>query len=144
MEKNEPQKNKGGRPKGSKNVTLTNAEIQDLRKRSIDKIFQDHISYTQYIVWCKKNFSLSKDRCNKYWKDSWKTVEEKFKMEKDKMITKHINAYWDLYSKSVDKGDFNTARQTLNDLARMGGLNEPDAVDINHMGEITFKFGDEN
>jgi hypothetical protein len=132
-----------GRPKGKKTRTLSRAEQQQLRVDSIDKIFKEHLNHSQFVRWCGTDYGLSKHRCNVYWTSSWKTVEEKFKLEKDKLVTKHIQAYWDLYKQSHEKGDFNTARQVLNDLARMGGLNEPDALDINHQGEITFRFGDE-
>lgn len=143
MEENQEQP-KRGRPKGSKSTNLTKAEVKHLRNLSIKKVFNEHMGHTQYVRWCTKEYGMSKKRCQAYYYGTWKDVEEKFRMEKDKLITKHINAYWEIYNKAVEKEDLNTARQTLNDLARMGGLNEPDAVDINHMGEITFKFGDEN
>lgn len=138
------EKNPRGRPAGKKTVTHNKAEIRQIRQESIKQIFNNHLSHTEFIKWCGKKYDLSRARCNKYWTGSWNTVEEKFKLEKDKLITKHLNAYWDLYQESKIKGDINTARQVLNDLARMGGLNEPDKVDMNLDHEITFRFGDED
>ena len=49
---------------------------------------------------------------------------------KDKLILKHTQKYWDIYEHALMSNDFTNARQSLNDLAKLQGLNEPDKVHI--------------
>jgi hypothetical protein len=135
-------KRKPGRPKGSKNVKMTATEVEVFIKRSINKIMKDHLSWKEYIKWCKGN-GLSEMQGNTYWKRSWQTIREKYNLEKDKQIHKHLLSYWKLYDEAIDKGDLSNARQTLDAIAKLMGLNEPDKLDMNATGEIAFKFGDE-
>ena len=102
----------------------------------------EHLSYNEYKNWCRKN-DLSPSRANEYWKRSWETIREKYELDRNKQITKHLKKYWDLYDTSIQKGDITNARQTLDAIAKLMGLNEPDKLDMNATGEINFKFGDE-
>ena len=133
-----------GRPKGSTNKTkkMSATEVETFIKLSIKKIMAEHLSWKDYCKWCTNN-GLSQARANEYWKRSWTTIRERYDLDKEKQITKHLLKYWSLYDNAVDKGDITNARQTLDAIAKLMGLNEPDKVDMNASGEINFKFGDE-
>ena len=137
---NQPKRGRG-RPKGSgKKMSAT--EVEEFVKISITKIMKDHLSYKEYVKWCKRN-GLSEQRGNEYWKRAWSTIREKYDLDKEKQIHKHLLQYWRLHDEAVSKGDIANARQTLDAIAKLMGLNEPDKLDMNTTGEISFKFGDE-
>ena len=138
------EKNKGGRPRGSKSKTkkLTAIEVERFISQSVDKIMDDHLSWTEYVKWAHKN-GVSSQRANDYWKRSWKLVKDKYDIERDQSITKHLKKYWKLYDDAVDRGDINTARHVLNDIAKLKGLNEPDKIEQSGTQTIKFNFGDE-
>ena len=137
-------KRRPGRPRGSTGINkkLTKAETESWIKNSIKKIMSEHMSWKQYQDYCYKN-GLSPSRANEYWKRCWETIREKYELDKSKQISKHLLKYWELYDEAVNKGDLSNARQTLDAIAKLMGLNEPDKIDMNTKGEITFKFGDE-
>ena len=133
---------KPGRPKGSLNKKMTKTEVESWIKLSVKKIMSEHMSWTEYKNWCAKN-DLSPSRANEYWKRSWESIQEKYEIDRSKQVTKHLKKYWDLFDTAVEKGDITNARQTLDAIAKLMGLNEPDKLDMNASGEINFKFGDE-
>lgn len=131
-----------GRPKGSKTQKRTKAEVEEFINLSIQKILKEHMSWTEYVKWCKKD-GLGEKRCNHYWKISWGRVKEKFDIDRGKHIDKHLTHYWDLYDRANTTGDLSNARQILNDIVKLMGLAEAEKVEVNNKGEINFKFGDE-
>jgi hypothetical protein len=137
-----------GRPRGSYKrdgyvaKKMSNTEVEAFLTESTDKIFNEHLSYSQYISWCgEKGISVSQS--NEYWKKVWSIVKEKFKMEKDELITKHLKKYWDIHDRAVTTDDLSNARQVLNDISKLLGLNEPDKVEMDTSIKIKFNFGDE-
>jgi hypothetical protein len=140
--------NKKGRPKGSgrdngfKLSKMTNAEVEDFLVQSTELIFTKHLSYKEYIEWCRQQ-DISVKQANEYWVRVWQSVKEKFKLKKDELITKHLKAYWDIHSRALTNNDLSNARQVLNDIAKLTGINEPERLDIKGESTIIFKFGDE-
>ena len=140
--------NKPGRPKGSTredgfmSSKMTKAEVEDFLSHSTRIIFEQHLSWTEYVRWARKQ-GISKAQANVYWKRVWKRVREKYKLEKDNLISKHLLKYWNIHDKAMTNNDLNTARQALNDISKLLGLNEPEKLDVNNSGTIQFKFGDE-
>ena len=133
---------KAGRPMGSKTTRKTKQEVEEFITDSTKKILNEHMSWTEYTKWCKKQ-GLGHKRCNHYWKICWGRVREKFDLEREKHIDKHLTHYWELYDKSLEKDDLSNSRQVLGDIVKLMGLAEPDKRELNTKGEITFKFGDE-
>ena len=130
-----------GRPRGpAKKMSM--AEVEEFKTESIKKIFDEHLSYTEYIKWSFKK-GVSRSRANDYWKRIWKDVREKYDLERDNLVTKHLKKYWKLHDEALEKGDLNTARHVLNDIAKLKGLNEPDRVEQTGTQTIKFNFGDE-
>jgi hypothetical protein len=137
------EKRKRGRPVGSTAKRMTIAEIEDFIKKSVKKILSDHLSWKDYIRWCQSN-GIGESMANKYWRESWVSIREKYELDKSKMVSKHLAKYWAIHDQSLSTGDFTNARQTLNDIAKLMGLNEPDKMDVNQSSVIKFKFGDED
>jgi len=131
-----------GRPKGSTNRRFNKVEMEAFIRESVKKIMGEHLSWTEYQNWCKRQ-SFGEHRCNEYWKISWTSIREKYEVEKDKQISKHLHKYWELYDSAVKKDDITNARQVLNDIAKLMGLNEAERINLHQTGEINFKFGDE-
>lgn len=133
-----------GRPKGTTKDKMTKVEVEKFITESISMIMHNHMSYTEYVDYCKKEKKLSEAQSNTYWKRVFELIKEKYTLERDKEIDKHLYHLWDIYGQSIDKGDFNTARQILSDISKLKGLNEPDKVDVTGQTEIIFKFGNED
>jgi hypothetical protein len=137
-----------GRPKGSgrengfKLSKMTNAEVEEFITTSTDKIFTEHLSYNQYISWCREQ-RISERQASEYWKRVWQNVKDRYQLKRDELIDKHLKSYWDIHGKALKMGDLSNARQTLNDIAKLQGLNEPDKINLEGNTTIEFKFGDE-
>ena len=133
--------NKAGRPKGSRKKKMSKGEVEDLISKSLDRILTEHLSYTEYIQWIVAEYKLSKNQANEYWLRSWSVLKEKYSLEREKLITKHLRKYWEIYDLSLQKDDLSNARQVLGDISKLLGMNEPEALDIQQELKIRFKFG---
>ena len=131
-----------GRPLGSFKKRMNPVEIEQFMLDSINIILDQHMSYTDYIEYCKEK-GMSNNQGNKYWMDAWGHVRERFQLDKDMLLTKHLKKYWDIHDNSIKNKDYNTARQSLNDIAKMLGLNEAEKVQVEGTS-IKFKFGNNN
>jgi len=131
-----------GRPRGMKNTKMNRAEVEAFLKESTKVIFNEHLSHSQYMKWCEKQ-SISRSQGTKYWNRVWDMVNAKFRMEREKLIDKHLLHYWDLYNQARNEQDLSNARQVLDAIAKLMGLNEPEKVDMKSQTTIEFKFGDE-
>jgi hypothetical protein len=134
----EPKKPRG-RPKGTGKKMLTKQEAEQLIRDVIHKITREHISFTQYQVWCRTTHDMSYHQCNKYWTKTWRLLKEKYQNDRDKLIDKQLHKLWELYEDAYIKGDFNVARAVLSDITKLQGLNEPEKVEItNKVIEVNF------
>jgi hypothetical protein len=107
---------------------------------SIKEIIDNHLSYAEYVEFCRGK-ELSRTQANEYWLACWNVIRKKFELEKDKLILKHTQKYWDIYQQALDNRDFTNARQSLNDLAKLQGLNEPDKIEVRGTS-IKLNFGE--
>ena len=147
MRKNEQKDNKRtrgrGRPAGSRRVKLNKVQTEDFLTQSLEEILNNHLSYTEYVKWCKKTNNLSQTQSNEYWLRVWSMLEEKYQLERDQLITKHLKKYWEIYDYAMEDGDWSNARQTLNDISKLLGMNEPEKMDVQQELQIRFKFGND-
>ena len=132
--------NKAGRPKGSTKKKMSKGEVQELINKSLDRILSEHLSYTEYIDWLRHEYKLSKNQSNEYWLRTWSVLKEKYSLEREQLVTKHLKHYWSLYDMSLHKDDLSNARQVLNDISKLLGMNEPERVDVTQELKIKFKF----
>jgi hypothetical protein len=136
----DPPKRKPGRPVGSHKHKMNAAERKAFINESIKLVLSNHLSYSDYVDFCKTR-DLSAPQANEYWLKIWSVIKKKFEMEKDKLILKHLQKYWEIFEKAKENGDMTNARQTLNDIAKMQGLNEPDKVHVTGTS-IKLNFGE--
>jgi hypothetical protein len=131
---------KPGRPIGSKTKRMSKIEVERFVNESVNQILDNHMSWTEYTTWCRKH-GVSEHRANHLWKSAWVLIQEKFELDRHKQVAKHLQKYWLIHDIAQKRGDLNTARQALNDIAKLMGLNEPDKVDVTE--KIRFNFGDD-
>ena len=133
--------NKAGRPRGSVKKKMTKGMVQELISKSLERILSEHLSYTEYIQWIVVDYKVSKNQANEYWLRTWSVLKEKYQLEREQLITKHLRKYWEIYDYSLQKDDLSNARQVLNDISKLLGMSEPDKLDIKQELKIRFKFG---
>ena len=132
-----------GRPVGSTRTKLNKVEVEDFLTQSLHEILDNHLSYTQYVDWCKKTNNLSQVQANEYWLRVWTMLNEKYQLERDQLINKHLQKYWSLYDLALANDDISNARQVLNDISKLLGMNEPEKIETKNELKIRFKFGTE-
>lgn len=136
-----PEPRKRGRPPGTYIPKMTEQEKREFIRESMRLILKHHLSYSEYVKWAKGERNFSKSVANEYWVKIWGLLKKKFELEKDKLILKHTQKYWEVYQSALDNGDLTNARNALNDLAKLQGLNEPDKVHITGT-QIKLNFGE--
>jgi len=133
--------NKRGRPVGSRKKKMSTAEVEDLLTNSLGEILDKHLSYTEYIKWITNEYGISNQMANEYWLRTWTLLQERYQLDRDQLINKHLQKYWQIYDLALAKEDLNNARQTLNDISKLLGMAEPEKVDVKQELKIKFKFG---
>lgn len=143
-ERKETRKVRGrGRPVGSRRVKLNRVQVEDFLTQSLHEILDNHLSYTQYVDWCKQTNNLSQVQANEYWLRVWTMLSEKYQLERDQLINKHLQKYWSLYDMALENEDISNARQVLNDISKLLGMNEPEKIETKNELKIRFKFGND-
>ena len=137
---NPEQPKKVGRPKGSHKKKMTLKEIEDFIYNSVKLIVKEHYSWKQYMFYCRQN-GLAHNQANIYWRRSWDLIKSKYEQDRDKLISKHLAHYWDIYDTAVVNNELSTARQVLGDISKLQGLDAPQKVDLSGDIKIKFNFG---
>ena len=141
-ERKETRKVRGrGRPVGSRRVKLNRVQVEDFLTQSLHEILDNHLSYTQYVEWCKQTNNLSQVQANEYWLRVWTMLNEKYQLERDMLINKHLQKYWTLYDIALEKEDISNARQVLESISKLLGMNEPERINTETELKIRFRFG---
>lgn len=140
---NEKPKGRAGRPKGSTKNKMSKSEQIKFLKDSQKLILNKHYSHKQYVEYVQEEYKLSRQMANTYWKQVWEDIRDKYTQETDKLVSKHIHKLWELYDLSIDNSDYNVARQVINDIGKLMGIDTPEKLQIEQDLNIRFKFGNE-
>ena len=135
-------KGKAGRPIGTTRIKMNKSQVESLITESVNEILSNHMSYTQFIKYAQNKWGISEVQANEYWLRCWTLLREKYQLERDKLINKHLAAYWSIYDLAISKDDLSNARQTLNDISKLLGMAEAEKVDVKQELRIKFKFGE--
>ena len=141
-ERKETKRTRGrGRPVGSRRVKLNRVEVEDLLSASLEEILNNHLSYTEYIKWVKTQHEVSDQQANSYWLKTWTLLQEKYQLERDQLVSKHLKKYWEIYDNAMEEGDWSNSRMTLDAISKLLGLAEPERINTETELKIRFRFG---
>ena len=132
-----------GRPVGSTRVKLNRVETEDFLNTSLQQILDNHLSYTEYVKWCKKTNGLSAEQANTYWLRVWTLLTDKYQLDRENLINKHLKKYWEIYDIALENEDLSNARMTLNDISKLLGMGEAEKIDVKQELKIRFRFGND-
>ena len=125
-----------------------NANVINEKKRVIEAMYNDCIRGKQKyqirekFVDGKYDNKVCSDRSfYEYWNNMIDKFAEEFEENKKQLKSKFIARYLYLYEKMIDKNDLKAAREVLDSLKKMTGMDEPLEADINLNGELTVDFG---
>jgi len=135
-------KGKAGRPIGTTRIKMNKSQVESLITESVNEILSNHMSYTHFIKYAQNKWGISETQANEYWLRCWTLLREKYQLERDMLINKHLAAYWSIYDLAISKDDLSNARQTLNDISKLLGMAEAEKVDVKQELRIKFKFGE--
>lgn len=139
---NNENKSKAGRPIGTTKMKMNKVQVESLISESVNEILSNHMSYTQYIKYAQNKWGISEAQSNEYWLRCWTLLKEKYQLERDNLINKHLASYWSIYDLAISKDDLSNARMTLNDISKLLGMAEAEKVDVKQELQIKFKFGE--
>jgi hypothetical protein len=132
-----------GRPKlpqGTPGKRKTIALQTDILKTAISLILDQHYSQTEVFNYMVKTYDISRQDASRYWKKAWTLIRDKFAHSKDEMIKKHMIKLWNIHDDALSSKDYTNARNALNDIAKLVGLNSPDKIEHTHQ-TIKLNFG---
>lgn len=128
-----------------------NANTINEKKRVIEAMYNDCIRGKQKyqirekFVDGKYDNKVCSDRSfYEYWNNMIDKFAEEFEENKKQLKSKFIARYLYLYEKMIDKNDLKAAREVLDSLKKMTGMDEPLEADINLNGELIVDFGIDN
>ena len=136
--------NSRGRPVGSRKKKMNTSQVEDLLNKSLNEILDKHLSYNEYTKWINEEYDISFNQANVYWMRVWTLLNERYQLDRENLINKHLQKYWLLYDLAISKEDISNARQVLESISKLLGMNEPDKLDIKQELKIRFKFGSDD
>lgn len=90
----------------------------------------------------KYNNDVCSDRSfYEYWNDMIAKFGEEFEANREQLKSKFVSRYLFLYEKMIEKNDLKGAREVLDSLKRMTGMDDPSKLDLNMSGDIQIDFG---
>jgi len=125
-----------------------NANVINEKKRVIEAMYNDCIRGKQKYQIREKfvdgkydNSSKSDRSFYEYWNVMIDKFAEEFEENNKQLKSKFVARYLYLYEKMIDKNDLKGAREVLDSLKKMTGMDEPLEADININGELIVDFG---
>jgi len=91
------------------------------------------LSYTEFKVRVSKEFDVTQRTAENWWKEIRTRLKERFEQESEEIINEHLTRLFDLLERSKVKGQSRVERETLQDIARIYGI-EQKKVDITSNG----------
>lgn len=125
-----------------------NANVIARKRRIIEAMYNDVIRGKQKYQVREKfiNKEYDDNVCSDrtfydYWNDMMNKFAEEFEENKKQLKSKFISRYLFLYEKFIEKKDFKGAREVLDSLKKMTGMDEPLEANIDLSGELIVDFG---
>ena len=125
-----------------------NANVINEKKRVIEAMYNDCIRGKQkyqirekFVEGKYDNSSKSDRSFYDYWNVMIDKFAEEFEENKKQLKSKFIARYLYLYEQMINKNDLKGAREVLDSLKKMTGMDEPIEADININGELVVDFG---
>jgi hypothetical protein len=135
-----------GRPKlpeGTKAERKPLVLQTEILKETIRLSLDLHYSQNEVFNYLVKKYDIKRVDASRYWRKSWDLIQDKFKQSKDELVKKHLIKLWNIHDLAIVNNDFTNARNALNDISKLIGLNSPDKLDITHHA-IKLNFGQIN
>ena len=128
-----------------------NANVIAEKKRVIEAMYNDCIRGKQKYQIREKFTNGEDDNSSKgdrtfftYWNNMIDKFAEEFEENKKQLKSKFISRYLFLYEKFVEEKNYKGAREVLDSLKKMTGMDEPIEANIDLSGELTVDFGLDN
>lgn len=125
-----------------------NANVINEKKRVIEAMYNDCIRGKQkyqirekFVEGKYDNSSKSDRSFYDYWQSMIDKFAEEFEENKKQLKSKFIARYLYLYEQMIDKNDLKGAREVLDSLKKMTGMDEPIEADITLTGDLVVDFG---
>jgi hypothetical protein len=125
-----------------------NANIIAEKRRVIEAMYNDCIRGKQKYQIREKftdggydNSSKSDRSFFEYWNGMIDKFAEEFEENKKQLKSKFISRYLFLYEKFVEEKNYKGAREVLDSLKKMTGMDEPIEANIDLSGELIVDFG---
>lgn len=135
-----------GRPKlpeGTKGERKPLVLQTEILKETIRLSLDLHYSQNEVFNYLVKKYDIKRVDASRYWRKSWDLIQDKFKQSKDELVKKHLIKLWNIHDLAIENNDYTNARNALNDISKLIGLNSPDKLDVTHHA-IKLNFGSTN
>lgn len=130
------------------NTNGSNANQMHNKERVIELMYQDcirgkikHQIREKFVKQKYDNETCSDRQFYTYWNCMLDKFAEEFEDHKEKLKDKFIARYMYLYEKAVEEKKYKEAREVLDSLKKMTGMDEPIEADININGGFVIDFG---
>ena len=84
-------------------------------------------------------FNVTESQIDKDLKEARSIIQEYIEIDRKSEIAEIKAKYYFLYTKNLKIQDYREARSTLDSLCKLGGLNEPDKLQMHLPESVTFK-----
>ena len=99
------------------------------------KILDHNWVKKEWKEYAMEKYNLPQSTAEKDWEAAKQKIKEKFSKSRSYVWEKHHSRIFDVYEKAMKEGKLDIALKALQDIAKLGGLNEAEKKDITTDGK---------
>lgn len=128
MEQEEKPKKTGGRKS-------TVVDYEDKITEAMELILYKRLSSGEFRLTFSKMYNVSERSADAMWKRCKDILKQRFTDEQNELIEQQLTRYFDLLERARQDGNKRVERETLADISKLYGLEQPKKLDITSSGE---------
>ena len=110
---------------------VTNAELE-LRVATVSEMIIKGLGREKICRYATKNWAVSDRQVDRYISKAWDKIEKNTDFDVKQELKLQRARFEDLFQKNYTIQDYREARQVLDSIAKLLGLNEPEKHEVDH------------
>jgi len=110
------------------------AQYEERMTQVFEMILYKKLSFTEFRSQAAEIFGITTRQAEHLYKDARERLKERFQQERDEILQEQLTRYFDLLERARMDNNKRVERETLADINKLYGLDQPVKVDVTSGG----------
>jgi len=111
------------------------AQYEERMTEVFEMILYKKLSFTEFRQQAAEKFEITTRQAESLYKDARDRLKERFAQERDEILQEQLTRYFDLLERARMDNNKRVERETLSDINKLYGLDQPIKVDLTTDGQ---------